>query len=106
MSSSSDPNGRPSTFSGRTAWARSVGTPLRDFLRTETGGAAVLLAAAVAALVWVNIDASSYESLWHTGLSVRVGDPNGAPGLPPLGDSGAGAVFFFGGGVGARRRVV
>ncbi len=28
-----------------TAWARSVGTPLRAFLRTETGGAAVLLAA-------------------------------------------------------------
>ena len=28
---------------GRTAWARSVETPLRDFLRTETGSAVVLL---------------------------------------------------------------
>ena len=38
-------------FTGRTAWARSLQTPLREFLRTETGGAAVLLAAAAAALV-------------------------------------------------------
>ena len=49
-------------------------TPLREFLRTETGGAAVLLAAAVAALVWVNVDASSYDSLWGTTLSVELGD--------------------------------
>ena len=28
-------------FTGRTAWARSIQTPLREFLRTETGGAAV-----------------------------------------------------------------
>ena len=40
-------------YSGRTAWARSMQTPLREFLRTETGSAAVLLGAAVAALVWV-----------------------------------------------------
>jgi hypothetical protein len=39
------------TFSGRTAWARSLETPLRAFLRTETGGAAVRPAAALAALV-------------------------------------------------------
>ena len=44
-------------LSGRTAWARSLQTPLRVFLRTETGSAAVLLGMAVAALAWVNIDA-------------------------------------------------
>ncbi len=32
-------------FSARTAWARSLETPLREFLRTETGSAAFLLAA-------------------------------------------------------------
>ena len=64
MSSSSDPSSPAAFFSGRTAWARSLETPLREFLRTETGGAAVLLAATVAALVWVNVDASSYDSLW------------------------------------------
>ena len=66
-------------FTGRTAWARSVQTPLREFLRTETGGAAALLAAALAALVWVNVDSSSYDSLWTTTLSIRVGGAGGDP---------------------------
>ena len=43
-------------FSQRTVFRR-LDTPLREFLRTETGGAAVMLAAAVGALVWVNVDA-------------------------------------------------
>jgi hypothetical protein len=68
-----DPSGRPPPFSGVTAWSRGVRTPLREFLRTETGGAAVLLAAAVAALAWVNVHASSYESLWGTTLTIRLG---------------------------------
>ena len=59
-------------FSGRTAWARNLQTPLRVFLRTETGSAAVLLAAAVAALVWINLSASSYEAVWGARLSVRL----------------------------------
>src|ERR671934_2345781 len=62
-----------SRFTGRTAWARSIQTPLREFLRTESGGAAVLLAAAAVALVWVNADAHSYDSVWTTTLSIRVG---------------------------------
>ncbi len=49
-----------------TAWARTVPTPLRDFLATETGSAVVLLAATIAALVWVNLDSSSYTRLWST----------------------------------------
>ena len=57
MSESTQPQ-----LSGRTAWARNLETPLRSFLRTETGSAAVLLAATVAALVWVNADAASYDS--------------------------------------------
>ena len=57
---------------GATLWAREV-TPLRRFLRTETGSAAFLLAATVAALIWVNISASSYASFWHTSLSVHLG---------------------------------
>ena len=58
--------------SGRTAWARNLEAPLRLFLRTETGGAAILLAASVIALVWVNIDGSSYERVWNTVLSIRI----------------------------------
>jgi hypothetical protein len=68
-------DGRPAAvhpLSGRTAWARNLQTPLRIFLRTETGSAAVLLGMAVAALAWVNIDASSYAAVWGAGLSVRL----------------------------------
>src|SRR5438477_12657955 len=60
-------------FSGRTAWTRNLQTPLRSFLATETGSAAVLLAAVVAALVWANVDPASYERVWTTTLSTRVG---------------------------------
>ncbi|MBA2460667.1 MAG: Na+/H+ antiporter NhaA [Actinobacteria bacterium] len=31
-----------------------------------------MLVAAVASLVWVNVDASSYESLWQTTLSIEL----------------------------------
>src|SRR5437899_2911211 len=61
-------------YSGRTAWARSLAAPVRDFLSTETGSAAVLLAAALAALAWANLPWShSYESVWRTTLSIRLG---------------------------------
>src|SRR5918995_6511510 len=67
-------NARPTeTLTGRTAWGRSMQTPLRECLRTETGGAVVLLAATAAALLWVNVDASSYERFWTTTLAIDVG---------------------------------
>jgi Na+/H+ antiporter NhaA len=105
MSTSTDPNGRPSTFSGRTAWARSVETPLREFLRTETGGAAVLLAAAVAALVWVNVDASSYDSVWRTKLSIDMADAAVSLDLRHWVNSGLMTFFFFVVGLEARREI-
>jgi len=62
------------SFSGRTAWARNLAAPVRDFLNTESAGAIALLAAAVAALLWANSPWSdSYESFWNTKLSIRVG---------------------------------
>jgi Na+/H+ antiporter NhaA len=63
------------SLSGRTAWTRNLAAPVRDFLNTETGGAVVLLCAAVAALAWANSPWSdSYESFWTTKLSISVGD--------------------------------
>jgi Na+/H+ antiporter NhaA len=90
-------------FSGRTAWARNLETPLREFLRTETGGAAVLLAAAIAALVWVNVDASSYRHLWTTLLSIDVGGTGVALDLRNWVNSGLMTFFFFVVGLEARR---
>src|SRR5262245_19459065 len=62
------------SFTQRTAWARNLAAPVRDFLSTESGGAPVLLAATVLALLWANSPwDSSYESVWTTQLSIRLG---------------------------------
>ena len=90
-------------FAGRTAWARNLETPLRSFLRTETGSAAILLFATVAALVWVNADAPSYERVWHTVVSVRVGGSGISEDLQYWLNSGLMTFFFFVVGLEARR---
>src|SRR3712207_4171791 len=90
-------------FSGRTMWIRNLQTPLREFLRTESGGALVLLSAAIAALVWVNVDASSYHGLWGTTLSIDVGEAGVALDLRHWVNSGLMTFFFFVLGLEARR---
>ncbi len=90
-------------FSGRTAWTRNLQTPLRSFLATETGSAAVLLAAIVAALVWANVDLASYERVWTTTLSIRVGPWEISQDLRGWINTGLMAFFFFVIGLEARR---
>jgi Na+/H+ antiporter NhaA len=92
-----------SAFAGRTAWARGLQQPLREFLATETGSASVLLAAALAAIAWANVDLSSYESVWHTRLSIRVGDSGISQGLRDWVNSGLMTFFFFVVGLEVRR---
>ena len=66
----------------RTPWSRSrrpvprvVLGPIQSFLRLETSGAIVLLAATMVALVWANSPWSeSYERLWTTTFTVRIGE--------------------------------
>jgi Na+/H+ antiporter NhaA len=62
-----------------------------------------LLAAAVAALVWVNADASSYASLWGTTLSIDLGGAGVALDLRHWVNSGLMTFFFFVVGLEARR---
>ncbi len=90
-------------FSGRTTWARSLQTPLRMFVRTETGSAVVLLSMVLVALVWVNADASSYDSVWHTQLSIRAGTAGLSQDLRGWVNSGLMTFFFFILGLEARR---
>ena len=90
-------------FSGRTAWARNLEAPLRSFLRTETGGAAILLTASVVALAWVNIDASSYERFWDTVLSIRIGGRGVSQDLRLWVNNGLMTFFFLVVGLEARR---
>jgi Na+/H+ antiporter NhaA len=87
----------------RTAWTRNVGTPLREFLGTETGSAVFLLAATVAALVWVNIDASSYDHVWSTIISIRVGGAGVTQDAQHWINDGLMTFFFFVVGLEARR---
>jgi Na+/H+ antiporter NhaA len=90
-------------LSGRTAWARNLETPLRVFLRTETGSAAVLVAMAAAAPVWINIDAGSYAAVWGTRLSVRMSGAGVSLDLREWVNSGLMTFFFFVFGLEARR---
>jgi Na+/H+ antiporter NhaA len=96
-----DVSGAP--FSGRTAWTRNLQTPLRTFLQTESGSAVVLLGAVVAALVWANVDPESYERVWTTTLSIRVGSASLSQDLREWINTGLMAFFFFVIGLEARR---
>jgi Na+/H+ antiporter NhaA len=90
-------------FAGRTAWARNLETPLRRFLRTQTGSAAVLLTATIAALVWVNVNAWSYDTLWETHLSIRLSGWTIEQDLREWVNSGLMTFFFLVVGLEARR---
>jgi Na+/H+ antiporter NhaA len=92
------------SYSGRTAWARNLAAPVRDFLSTETGSAIVLLAAAVVALLWANSPWSdSYESLWRTNLSIRLGGGSVATDLRHWVNEGLMTFFFLVVGLEAKR---
>ena len=63
----------------------------------------MLLAAAVAALAWANIDLSSYESVWGTRLSIHVGGAGISQDLRGWVNSGLMTFFFFVVGLEVRR---
>jgi Na+/H+ antiporter NhaA len=90
-------------LAGRTAWARNLEAPLRNFLRTQSGSAAILLIATVAALVWVNLSSSSYESVWHTRLAITIGGSGITQDLRHWINDGLMTFFFFVVGLEARR---
>jgi Na+/H+ antiporter NhaA len=98
-----EPGGPAARFSPRTVWTQNLQTPLRRFLRTETGSAAVLLAATLAALAWANIDPSGYAAAWHTELMIRSGTRGLADSWQGWVNSGLMAFFFLVAGLEARR---
>ena len=94
------------SYSGRTAWARNLATPVRDFLSTETGGAIVLLAATIAALLWANSPwSSSYDSLWSTKLSISIGSGGISADLRHWVNEGLMTFFFLVVGLEAKREL-
>src|ERR687897_2130755 len=97
---------QPGLLTGRTAWARNLAAPVRDFLNTETGSAVVLLAATGAALAWANSPWSdSYESVWTTDLSIRLGDDAVSLDLRSWVNEGLMTFFFLVVGLEAKREL-
>jgi Na+/H+ antiporter NhaA len=92
----------PSESSGLTAWLQRD-TTLRRFLHTETASGALLLAAAMGALIWVNIDASSYDRVWATRLSIHLGGAAVSMDVREWINSGLMSFFFLVVGLEARR---
>jgi len=73
-----------------------VATPLRSFIRTESGSAGLLVVAALVALLWANSPWSdSYESLWETPLTVSLGSGEIAMSLHHWVNDALMVVFFF-----------
>jgi Na+/H+ antiporter NhaA len=98
------PSGDSGT-SGNTDWTWRRETPLSRFLQTESGSAAVLLAATIAALVWANVASASYQAVWRTELSVQVGGSGVTMDLAGWVNSGLMTFFFFVVGLEARREL-
>ena len=70
--------------------------PLGRRLRTEAGGAGLLLAATVAALLWANSPIrDNYDAFWHTELAVRVAGAELSLDLRHWVNDGLMALFFF-----------
>lgn len=90
-------------YTGQSRFGGQSRTPWRAFLRTETGSAAVLLVAVLAALAWANADLSSYERLWRTHVGLSFGSRSLSLELREWVNSGLMAVFFFVVGLEARR---
>src|SRR6266511_2652012 len=70
--------------------------PFQRFARTESASGIVLLACAVVALAWANSPwAASYDHLWNTEVSLRVGSLATRSTLHHVINDGLMAVFFF-----------
>ena len=86
--------------------AQQLASPLRSFIATEAGSAGLLLAATLAALIWVNSPfSSSYHDLWSTELSVRLGDHAITEDLQHWVNDGLMVFFFFVVGLEVRREI-
>ena len=93
-------------FGGRTAWARNLAAPVRSFLSTETGGAFVMLGAAIGALLWANSPGwHSYEKVWTSELSIRMGSMGIAADLRTWVNQGLMTLFFLVVGLEAKRQL-
>jgi NhaA family Na+:H+ antiporter len=70
--------------------------PLQTFLRTEEASGILLLAASILALVWANSPwRTAYDALWHTQLTIGLGDWSLAEDLQHWVNDALMALFFL-----------
>lgn len=70
--------------------------PLRDFMRTEAAGGALLVLATVAALVWANSPwKAAYSAVWHTDFALTLGRYSFEMDLHHWINDGLMTIFFF-----------
>jgi Na+/H+ antiporter NhaA len=91
------------SHTGTTVWRRDLGTPLRRFLHTETGSAAILATATVAALIWANAAGGTYARFWGMPLGGSVDGKHLGMDLQTFVNSGLMMFFFLVVGLEARR---
>ena len=90
----------------RTAWARNLAAPVRDFIATETGSAVVLVGAAAVALIWANGPwRHSYGDVWGTRLAVQLGGSGVSLTLREWVNEGLMTFFFLVVGLEAKREL-
>ncbi|HEY1822602.1 MAG TPA: Na+/H+ antiporter NhaA [Trebonia sp.] len=94
---------QPATSQATTAWTSSGRTPLRQFLRTETGSATILVGATLAALIWSNVASGSYQRFWSMELNAAIARHGITMDLRQFVNSGLMALFFLVVGLEARR---
>ncbi|MEO9324390.1 Na+/H+ antiporter NhaA [Nocardioides sp. C4-1] len=87
-------------------FADQLRTPLRTFIRTESGSAGLLVVVALVALLWANSPWSgAYDDLWHTMLTVDLGGNGISMDLHHWVNDGLMVVFFFVVGLEVRREL-
>ncbi len=101
--STSQPKPSEPRWRTRTMWARDRSAPLRAFLVTESGSAALLVAAIAVALVWANVSGVSYEAVWGTSFSIQLGGAGISQDLREWVNRGLMTFFFLVVGLEARR---
>jgi NhaA family Na+:H+ antiporter len=91
-----NPSSPPTWLGSDRALARSVGRPVNRFLRVEAASGLLLLAAAVAAMVWANSPWSgAYTDLWASDIGVTVAGHSLVLDLRHWLNDGLMTLFFF-----------
>ncbi|HUV10456.1 MAG TPA: Na+/H+ antiporter NhaA [Acidimicrobiia bacterium] len=86
--------------------SRYLPTQGTEFVSVEVLSGIALLLAAASALIWANVDASSYADLWGTHLTIGIGDLAISESLLKWVNDGLMVLFFFVVGLEIKRELV